>query len=141
VALAYGVGIVDASSIDSMGILPATFKAMREAIEHAVAGGLQPALVMVDGNLLVPSLALAQRAFVKGDGRSRNIAAASILAKVTRDRMMVEYDAKWPQYGFARHKGYGTSAHMRAIEVAGPCPIHRRSFRPVSEWVEPPAGM
>jgi ribonuclease HII len=132
-ASAYGIGICEAGVIDSIGILPATFQAMAAAIQQVLQSGLKPALVMVDGNLTIPQLTLPQKAFVKGDGRSLNIAAASILAKVTRDRLLVEYHEQWPVYGFAQHKGYGTAQHLDALAKHGPCPIHRRSFRPVSE--------
>ena len=81
----------------------------------------------------VPSLILPQTAIVKGDSKSFSIAAASILAKVTRDRLMFDYHEKWPQFGFAQHKGYGTAAHLEALERHGPCPIHRRSFAPLRE--------
>ena len=100
---------------------------MRRALEGAV-GLVRPDLVAVDGRHPVATR-LPQRAFVRGDGRSRNIAAASILAKVERDRTMVELDVLHPGYGFARHKGYPTAAHREAIRRLGPCPEHRTSFR------------
>jgi len=130
-ALAYGIAQVSAQEIDQGGILPATFLAMRKALDQATSTGFRPALVLVDGTMEIPHVTLAQRAIVRGDRRSQNIAAASILAKVTRDRWMVEAHERWPQYGFAQHKGYGTQAHLAAIVEHGPCPIHRRSFRGV----------
>ena len=131
-ATAFGVGIVDAETIDRIGILPATFLAMRKAIDEALENHFCPALIAVDGNLTIPGVSWPQKAIVKGDGRSRNIAAASILAKVTRDRMMLEYHAEFPQYGFDRHKGYGTKLHLAAIRSEGACSIHRLSFKPCS---------
>ncbi len=121
------VAVLDAAVIDDINILRATHRAMNEAL-----AGLSQAAdhALVDG-LRVDSLTVGQTAIVKGDSRSFSIAAASILAKVTRDRLMVEYDTKHPGYGFARHKGYGTKEHLAALAKLGPCPIHRRSFAPV----------
>ena len=93
--------------------------------------GRNKALVVVDGNQRIPGLELAQQTFVKGDSRSVHIAAASILAKVTRDRIMDEFHRKWPQYGFESHKGYPTAAHREVLRRYGPCPCHRMSFRGV----------
>jgi ribonuclease HII len=93
---------------------------------------LTPTLVLVDGDALVPQLALPQQAVVAGDARLLSIAAASIVAKVVRDRIMTSLDTVWPGYGFARHKGYGTPEHLAAIERLGPCPLHRYSFAPVA---------
>ncbi|QQR77793.1 MAG: ribonuclease HII [Candidatus Moraniibacteriota bacterium] len=135
-----GVGIVDARTIDRVNILQATFLAMREAI--AVLAGKRATKekqetktmhMLVDGNREIPELTFPQEAMVKGDARSVSIAAASIVAKVTRDRMMHKYDSEYLEYGFARHKGYGTAAHVEAIRRLGPCPIHRHSFAPVAE--------
>jgi ribonuclease HII len=135
-AVATGVAIVEAHQIDEINILQGTFAAMREAIASCCANlGVEPQLVMVDGKMTIPACDRPQQAFIKGDGRSLHIAAASILAKVTRDRLMVDYDAKWPEYGFATHKGYATAAHRRAIADYGPCPIHRLSFAGVREHV------
>jgi len=121
--------IVEASArvIDAINILAATHRAMNDAL-----GLLQPtpAHVLVDG-LHVPSLGWPQTAIVGGDGRSYSIAAASVLAKVTRDRAMLEADVRHPGYGFARHKGYPTAAHLAALARLGPCDLHRRSFAPV----------
>jgi ribonuclease HII len=133
-AVAVGIGIVDAIEIDRINILRASLLAMAMA-----ASNLDPApdCLLVDGNFPVP-LALAQQTIVKGDALSLSIAAASIVAKVTRDRLMSRYDHDYPQYGFAGHKGYGTHAHREAIVRHGCCPIHRRSFKGVKEFSGPP---
>ena len=123
-ALAWAVCLVDEKTVDEINILQATFRAMRGAVEGL---GLRPELCLVDGNR-DPGLGLPTRTVVKGDATCASIAAASILAKVTRDRLMKEYDAQYPGYGFAVHKGYGTRAHYAAIDALGLCPIHRRSF-------------
>lgn len=123
-ALAYGISFADEHEIDEINILQATFLAMRRAVEQL---SLRPDIVLVDGNR-APELELPVRTIVKGDSLSANIAAASILAKVTRDRFMLEQDALYPQYGFAVHKGYGTQAHYAALREHGACPIHRRTF-------------
>ena len=129
----FGIGIIDAPVIDEINILQATHRAMNAALAQ-----LSPpaAHALVDG-LRVPTLAIPQTAIVKGDQKSFSIAAASILAKVTRDRLMREHDARWPEYAFAKHKGYGTAAHLAALEAHGPCPIHRQSFAPVRAAQEP----
>ena len=124
-----GVGAADVADIDRINILQATHLAMARAL---AALPVPPEHALVDG-LPVPGLPCASTAIVKGDSASLSIAAASIIAKVTRDRQMVELDAQYPAYGFARHKGYGTSAHTQALLEHGPCPLHRRSFRPVRE--------
>jgi ribonuclease HII len=126
----YGIGIIDHLVIDAVNIFQATLQAMFKAIEALVqAFRLLPDLLLVDGlNLKHPSIESWK--LVKGDELSQSIAAASIIAKVTRDRMMEEYDLIWPEYGFKNHKGYGTKYHLAAIEKHGPCPIHRRSFSP-----------
>jgi ribonuclease HII len=123
----FGIGIIDSALIDDINILQATHRAMNAALAQ-----LDPpaAHALMDGRL-VPTLATPQTAIIKGDAKSHSIAAASILAKVTRDRLMREYHEQWPEYGFAQHKGYGTAAHQAALEQHGPCPIHRRSFAPV----------
>lgn len=122
-----GIGIVESAEIDGINILRATHKAMRLALEQ-----LRPAadFALVDG-LPVKGLPVPHRAIVKGDGRSQSIAAASIIAKVVRDRLMEQAEIEWPGYGFARHKGYGTAAHLEALRRLGPTPLHRRSFAPV----------
>ena len=118
---------IDAEVIDRINILEATHQAMNEALAK-----LQPSPehVLVDG-LRVKSIRHPQTPIVKGDSLSFSIAAASVLAKVTRDRLMHEYDRRWPEYGFAGHKGYGTARHLEAISKHGPCEIHRRSFAPI----------
>lgn len=122
-----GVAVVDAETIDRINILRATHQAMNEALASLSS---PPEHALVDG-LRVNTLSRPQTAIVKGDSKSFTIAAASILAKVTRDRLMVEYDMEHPGYGFARHKGYGTALHLEALATHGPCPIHRLSFAPV----------
>ena len=125
--LNYAIAIVDAPTIDRINILQATHRAMNEALAKLQP---QPQHVLVDGRP-VKSMTLPQTALVKGDSRSYSIAAASVLAKVTRDRMMLEFDTKFPDYGFAEHKGYGTPQHLAAIQKLGPCAIHRMSFAPL----------
>lgn len=123
-ALAWGVGIVSPERIDEINILQATFEAMREAVSQM---GVTPDLLLVDA-VTIPGVKMKQVGIVKGDARSVSIAAASILAKVTRDRIMVQYDEAYPRYGFAGHKGYGSQGHIAALKEYGPCPIHRRTF-------------
>jgi ribonuclease HII len=129
-AACVAVGVVDAEEIDRINILQAALKSMAIAVD-----GLAKAadFLLVDGNRPAPH-PCPQETIVGGDGRSISIAAASIVAKVTRDRMMAEYDARYPDYGFAKHKGYGTAAHREAIRRSGPCPIHRRTFKGVREF-------
>ena len=123
-ALAWAVCLVDEKTIDEINILQATFRAMRGAVSKL---SVSPDLCLVDGNR-DPGLGLPTKTVVKGDATCASVAAASILAKVTRDRLMVELDAQYPGYGFAIHKGYGTKAHYAAIDALGLSPIHRRSF-------------
>ena len=123
-ALAWSVAFASEKEIDEINILQATFLAMRRALEGL---SVKPDFALVDGNR-DPGLGLPTRCEVKGDGRYACIAAASVLAKVSRDRLMDEYDGVYPQYGFLRHKGYPTKAHYEALAQFGPCPIHRRSF-------------
>ena len=123
-AVAYGIAMVDEKEIDRINILQATFHAMEQAMLQLTTA---PALVLIDGNRTRPFPYPAE-AVVKGDSLSANIAAASILAKVTRDRFMEEMAAQYPQYGFEIHKGYGTKAHYAALAEYGPCPIHRMTF-------------
>ena len=123
-AVSYSVGIVGPERIDEINILQATYEAMRQAVSGL---GVVPDLLLNDA-VTIPELAIPQVPIIKGDAKSVSIAAASILAKVTRDHRMEEYDRQFPQYGFAKHKGYGTAAHVAAIREFGPCPIHRRSF-------------
>ena len=124
-ALAYGIAFASEQDIDEINILQATFLAMRRAVEQL---RLRPELALVDGNREPDFGEIPVRTIIKGDSLSANISAASILAKVTRDRFMEEQDAIYPQYGFALHKGYGTQAHYAALREYGPCPIHRRTF-------------
>lgn len=123
-ALAVSVGIVDESYIDRHNILRATFVSMKDAVVRLEQ---KPGFVLVDGNR-VPEWEYPSKAIVKGDTRSLSIAAASIIAKVTRDRMMIEYDKKFPVYAFAKNKGYATRMHIEAIKKEGLCPIHRKTF-------------
>ena len=123
-AVAYGIAFASHQEIDEINILQATFLAMRRAAGQL---GIQPELVLVDGNR-DPQLGLPTQTIVKGDSLSASIAAASILAKVTRDRWMEELDRKYPQYGFAVHKGYGTKRHYAALTEFGPCEEHRMTF-------------
>jgi len=126
---AIGVGIVSPSEIDRLNILQASLLAMRKAVERLP---LLPDFLLVDGKFTVP-MAVPQKALVKGDSRSASISAASIVAKVTRDAIMEQYHHEYPQYNFARHKGYPTAEHRRVIREIGPCPIHRQSFKPVRD--------
>lgn len=123
-ALAYGIGVVPPGRIDEINILQATYEAMRQAIEQLK---VKPRILLNDA-VTIPMVDITQIPIVKGDAKSVSIAAASILAKVTRDRMMAEYDTIFPEYGFGKHKGYGTAAHIQALKEHGPCPIHRTTF-------------
>ncbi len=131
--LIYGIGIVDEETIDRINILQATFLAMKRAVS---AMSVQPDYLLIDGNQL-PPFDIPTESIVQGDGLSVSIAAASILAKVTRDRMMENLDAKWPQYGFKHHKGYATEPHLEAIYRHGPSPCHRKSFDPIRSLLNP----
>jgi ribonuclease HII len=128
-SIAWATGSADVAEIDAINILQATMLAMRRAVE---ALGVVPEEALVDGNRC-PPLACRTRAIVKGDRDIAAISAASILAKTTRDALLVELDRVYPQYGFAQHKGYGTPEHLAALERHGPCPLHRRSFAPVAQ--------
>lgn len=123
-ALDFAVGLASPAEIDEMNILNATMLAMRRAIAGLT---VPPDYALVDGNC-TRDFPIPARAIVKGDSLSMSISAASILAKVTRDRLCMEDDRLYPQYGFSRHKGYGTAAHIAALRAFGPCPIHRRTF-------------
>ena len=123
-AVSYGITFASEQEIDEINILQATFLAMERAMQTLSP---QPQLALIDGNR-AKDFGLPVRTIVKGDSLSASIAAASILAKVTRDRLMEEYDAQYPQYGFAVHKGYGTKRHYAALREYGPCPIHRQTF-------------
>lgn len=128
-ALCCSVAQASVQEIEELNILQATMLAMRRAVEGL---RLKPKLVLVDGNRL-PVLDIRAEAIVQGDALVPTISAASILAKVTRDRWCAEYDLQFPQYGFAKHKGYGTAEHMAALKAHGACPEHRKSFRPVAD--------
>jgi len=130
-ALAVGVGIGSHELVDSINILQATLSAMRDAV---LSLNPAPDFLLIDGISSVP-MNIPQRTVKKGDSLSLSIAAASIIAKVTRDRLMLEYDGLYPGYGFAAHKGYAAASHMAAIAKLGPSPIHRKSFRGVKEHV------
>ncbi len=132
-AESYAIAFASVEDIESLNILQATFKAMTEAVEgvgaaRAADGFLPVNMAVIDGNRVPPCLPVSGVSLVKGDALSASVGAASILAKVTRDRLMREMDEQYPGYGFAVHKGYGTKAHMEAILSLGPCPIHRPSF-------------
>ena len=133
-ATACCIRVIEVGDIDRLNIFHATMHGMREAVR----GLAVPAtLARIDGNRIPPDLPCPAEAWVGGDARDAAIGAASILAKVTRDRLLLELDARWPQYGFARHKGYGTAEHLTALRQHGPCPEHRRSFAPVKLCIEP----
>ena len=123
-ALAYGIGWADEREIDEINILQATYRAMKRAVESLP---LTADYALIDGNRM-PPLDIPGTTIVKGDALSMSIAAASILAKVSRDRVMVQFSREYPQYGFEQHKGYGTAAHVQALREYGPCPLHRQSF-------------
>lgn len=128
----FGIGIVSPERIDQINILQATFEAMQEAVRNLP---LLPDYLLIDGNQ-IPRFEIPFEGIVKGDTLSISIAAASILAKETRDRIMREAAKMWPQYGFEKHKGYGTASHLEAIVCHGRCPIHRKSFKTcVSEGI------
>ncbi|MDY2837314.1 MAG: ribonuclease HII, partial [Bilifractor sp.] len=123
-AVAVGIGANPPERIDEINILQATYEAMRMAVAKL---GVSPDLLLVDA-VHIPDIPVQQVSIVKGDAKSQSIAAASIMAKVTRDHLMVEYDRRFPEYRFAKNKGYGTAEHIAALKEYGPCPIHRRTF-------------
>ena len=127
--LCYGVGMAEPAEIDRLNILQATYQAMRRAL---AALPVQPDHVLIDG-LPVPAFPRPQTALVGGDERSLSIAVASIIAKVTRDRIMRNWHSQFPRYDFYHNKGYGTPAHLESLQIHGPCSIHRRSFAPVAQ--------
>ena len=129
-AIALEVGVSSAVEIDDVGIVDATFLAMKRALNSLA---LMPQFLLLDAFPL-PGVDIPQKPIIGGDAKCLSIAAASIVAKVTRDNIMEEEDAQHPGYGFARHKGYGSSEHLRQLERLGPCPIHRYSFSPLSKW-------
>jgi ribonuclease HII len=125
-ALGVGIGIVWEKTIDRVNILNASLKAMWKAVKKLKT---LPQLVLVDGNQKIPNLPFPQMPIVKGDSKSMSIASASIIAKVTRDKIMLNYHKKYPQFFFAENKGYSTKSHLEALKTFGPCDIHRRSFK------------
>lgn len=141
-----GVGMCDHKTIDRINILQASLLAMKKAVVNLLKNlkrsdlsrpqqskEVGPLIILVDGNKIIPNLSYEQRAIVGGDRKVKSIAAASIVAKVTRDRLMQKWHKKYPQYGFAKHKGYGTELHLQRLKKFGPSLIHRLSFRPVRE--------
>lgn len=133
-ALAWAIGEASPEEIDQVNILQATFLAMRRAIEGLA---LVPAYALIDGNRVPQGLICSAEAIVKGDAKEPAISAASILAKTHRDAQLLELDRAFPQYGFARHMGYPTAAHLQALRQHGPSPVHRRSFGPVAQTLLP----
>jgi ribonuclease HII len=131
---AIGIGIVSAEKIDQINILQASLLAMRLSVEDLTSQNYAPDFVLVDGKFEIP-FALPQQALIKGESKSASIAAASIIAKVTRDNLMIELDRKYPVYNFKKHKGYPTKAHRQAIIEHGSCEIHRKSFKGVKDVV------
>jgi ribonuclease HII len=132
VAFGFGVGIVDAKIIDAVNIRQAARRAMEQALLQICPS---PDFLILDA-IRLPNIAIEQRMVIKGDGLCMSVAAASILAKVTRDRLMVEAHRRFPQYGFLGHKGYGTAEHLRSLRRYGPCSLHRRSFLPIRKVLE-----
>lgn len=138
-----GIGLCDHETIDRINILEASFLSMKKAIQDLERNikksdpesykSEAKSCILVDGNKVIPNLTMEQYAVIGGDRISKSISAASIVAKVTRDRLMMDLHAKYPQYGFDKHKGYGTKLHMEALASYGPCPIHRLSFAPVKK--------
>jgi len=124
----WGIGIVSEKIIDRVNIFEATKMAMTRAVEDLK---IEPEFLLLDGNFTLEELSISQKAIIRGDEKVFSCAAASIIAKVTRDRIMRRYAKKYPQYGLEKHKGYGTRAHREALKKHGPCKIHRRSFKPV----------
>jgi ribonuclease HII len=129
--LALEIGIVNHEDIDKINILQASFLAMRRAIKKLK---VDPDYILLDGGFKIPKLTKPQTAIIKGDAQVWVIAAASIIAKVSRDWLMTEADKEYPEYLFAKHKGYGTKEHLAMLEKYGPCPIHRRSFAPIKNY-------
>lgn len=131
----WGIGIVDEQTIDEINILQATYLAMKKAIKSLK---VKPQFLLVDGNNKIPQIDIPQKSIINGDQLSISIQSASILAKVIRDRIMIEYDKEFPQYGFAKHKGYGTTFHIESIKKYGICKIHRKSFEPIKSILRYP---
>jgi len=138
-----GIGLCDHETIDRINILEASFLSMKKAIlelknnmGQGIWGDVEPKyIILVDGNKEIPNLSMEQYAVIGGDKLVKSISAASIVAKVTRDRMMEQFHSKYPQYGLDKHKGYGTKVHMDALAKYGPCEIHRKSFAPVRKAI------
>lgn len=137
-----GIGICDHKTIDRINILEATYLAMKKAVADLASRAKKnreymvydkKCIILIDGNKIIPNFSMDQRAIVNGDKSVKSISAASIIAKITRDRMMREYHSEFPQYNFSKHKGYGTREHIECINKFGPCKIHRRSFSPVKD--------
>lgn len=124
-AISYSTGIVDQKTIDEINILNATKLAVKKAIQSLE---IKPDLILVDALTNIETFGIPYKSIIKGDAKEYSIAAASIIAKVTRDRMMLEWDKVFPEYGFAKHKGYGTAAHIQALKENGPCMLHRKTF-------------
>ncbi|HKK21803.1 MAG TPA: ribonuclease HII [candidate division Zixibacteria bacterium] len=131
--LVCAVGVVDSQSIDQMNILRASLMAMRKAVMEL---SNTPDVILVDGNYPIPRIPQPQYAIISGDSRCQSIAAASVVAKVTRDRIMDKYDQLYPNFSFGKHKGYPTADHLEELKKHGPCDIHRKSFKPVAELLE-----
>jgi len=129
-SLTYGIGYVAAEEIDQLGIIPANAKAMEDAISQLQP---EPQYLILDGRMRLRNLPLPQQSIIRGDSSSLTIAAASILAKVSRDYLMIELDQHYPDYLFASHKGYCTEKHVAALEQHGPCSLHRHSFSPIRQ--------
>ena len=130
--LIFGIGVIEVETIDRLNILQATFLAMRKAVESMP---IYPDYLIIDGTP-IPHFEIPTESMVRGDSRSISIAAASILAKVTRDRIMGKIDQKYPKYGFKQHKGYATEHHLEAIRIWGPCAVHRKSFEPIKSFLK-----
>lgn len=127
----WGIGIVEPDIIDRINVLQASLLAMKRAVENLPVA---PDIIMVDGRFEIPDLEIRQRTIIGGDGSETAISAASILAKTYRDQIMSGLDKEYPGYGFAKNKGYPTRQHMACLDRLGPCPVHRKSFRPVSKF-------
>lgn len=132
-AVAVAIGVVNNKIIDKINILQASLLAMRHSIDKLT---IKPDFVLVDGKFSIPKLAVPQTAVINGDSLIWSVAAASIIAKVSRDWLMAEYDKQYPGYGLSQHKGYGTRLHLERLQALGPSPIHRLSFNPLKDWLE-----